>query len=120
MQTNNSKSGVIREFLIQNPEARGVDVEKALRKKGVKVNSGMISTVRHAMRKKVVVSQAAVEAHSSNGHPVTNGVVIPQATREQRNRVTLTSLEAAKTLLREAGDEDTAIASLLTLVELRK
>lgn len=102
-----NKSAAIREHLTNNPDAMPQDVSDALRKKGIKVTSQVVSQVKYQMSKRNgAAKRPASPAKSRNGN------------RASAIEKALPDLVLAKRFADQVGGVDNAIAAVDALGKL--
>ncbi|MBC8876703.1 MAG: hypothetical protein H8E44_45320 [Planctomycetes bacterium] len=99
-----NKSQAIRDFIAANPDAAPKDVESALGKKGIKVSSGLVCTVR-ANAKGKPKKVAAKKTVAAKKAPASD-------------EISLGALLGAKKLAQQLGGVDAANKAINALAQL--
>ncbi len=115
-----NKSQAIREYYAANPEAKPKDVAAELKKQGIDVTPAFISTIRSTSIKKKKSAKRSVGRPA--GRPVGRPAGRPAKAKTIKSAATaglsIDGLIKAKSLVRELGGIDNAMATLAALKKL--
>jgi hypothetical protein len=110
-----NKSQAIRDYYAAHPNAKPKEISTELKKQGIDVTPAFISTIRStSMGKK----KKTVKTASAKAAPAAAPAKASSAAKASSTNISIESLIKAKSLVRDLGGIDAAIATLSALKRL--
>jgi hypothetical protein len=106
----NSKSGAVRAYFEQHPEAGPTEVANALKKQGIEISAAHVSNVKAAMKRKAGMNGHATGRRGRPGRPAGSG---------GGDAVSLGSLLEARAFATRVGGVEKASALVAALSKLQ-
>ncbi len=107
----NSKSGAVRAYFEQHPEAGPTEVANALKKQGIEISAAHVSNVKAAMKRKAGMNGVATGRRGRRGRPAGGG--------GGSDVVSLGSLLEARAFAARVGGVEKASALVAALSKLQ-
>jgi hypothetical protein len=104
----NSKSGAVRAYFEQHPEAGPTEVANALKKQGITISAAHVSNVKAAMKRKAGMNGRAIGRRGRRGRPAGGS-----------DALSLGSLLEARAFAARVGGVEKASALVAALAKLQ-